>query len=285
MENEIKNSWFWHRLGKSGATKQPVLIASPSGIEDFVSGSASTGAKSPATTANDVGNGLVAWTNPNNSQASDEVYATALITSVNSPTERLKATNFGFTIPTTATIIGIIAEIKVRTDNNNATQTNVVELYKNNILSSNLNPAGVVIPTVAAYLSFGSSTNLWGIGWTPENINNNGFGLAFSIGKTVSQDSNVSIDHIRITVYYKIVIGHYNFSGRLGHIYRTDFTVGGTVGSVSVRYGTGFAQTFNAGAGATSFQQFHTSGAGMLKITASSDFDGTVTAISIYLVA
>ena len=65
---------------------------------------------SPGTVVDSDATGTVAWTNPMNATTSDNVYAT-----ISCPTgisHYLKATNFGFSIPTGATINGIVVEIE-----------------------------------------------------------------------------------------------------------------------------------------------------------------------------
>ena len=63
-------------------------------------------AKSPSAAANDAGTGTVAWSNPTYVFAEDTSYATATLTS-GQTSEWLKATGYGFSLPSTATIVGI----------------------------------------------------------------------------------------------------------------------------------------------------------------------------------
>lgn len=77
----------------------------------------------------------------------------------------------------------------------------------------------------------------------------------------------------------------YDFNGRLGHWYRMNLTVGGSTGNVTVRIGNGPATTINAGAGSSTLEINHTSGMGVLRITPSSTFNGTITAVSIIFIS
>ena len=61
-----------------------------------------TGFASPGTMANDNAVGTVAWVNPDNAKISNNAYAT--VNSAQSTSYYLKATNFGFSIPTGAPI-------------------------------------------------------------------------------------------------------------------------------------------------------------------------------------
>ena len=75
----------------------------------------SAGYNSPTTLANDNSIGVVAWTNPSNAGASDNSYATA-IPSGTQTTYYLKTTNFGFGIPSGATVSGIEASVERKAD-------------------------------------------------------------------------------------------------------------------------------------------------------------------------
>jgi type II secretory pathway pseudopilin PulG len=73
--------------------------------------SASAGYNSPGTLANDNSTGTVAWSNPQNAAASDDSYATST-SSGSQLTYYLKATNFGFSLPSDSTISGIEAGVE-----------------------------------------------------------------------------------------------------------------------------------------------------------------------------
>ena len=147
--------------------------------------------------------GTVAWSNPNNAKVSDDVYATTAQTTV-STTHRLKATNFGFSIPTGATINGIKVEIQGYTTSDGGSYTQVNRLLKNNsVAGSTPSPNNQLPVNSAAYVTQGGATSLWGTTWTPDDINNSGFGYAtYKQLLGIGTYYNTYIDHIRITVYY-----------------------------------------------------------------------------------
>lgn len=163
----------------------------------------SIGPLSPGTMADDATVGTVAWTNPNNAKVSDNVYATADVTT------------------------GPACD-------------NSIKLVKGGVISGTDLSAGAGYPTSDAYTSFGSSSNLWGLSLVPGDINASNFGVAVSAKKSdgsvithylkatnfgftiptgaiingvvveVERYNNAlssigNIDHIRITVYYTIV--------------------------------------------------------------------------------
>ncbi|MBI4614481.1 MAG: tail fiber domain-containing protein [Planctomycetes bacterium] len=75
-------------------------------------GAETQGPASPGTLANDASIGTIPWTGPGNAASSDNTYATAAGAGT---TQYLKATNFGFSVPGTATIDGILLEVEKRT--------------------------------------------------------------------------------------------------------------------------------------------------------------------------
>lgn len=158
---------------------------------------ASQGPLSPATTVDDAIVGTVAWTNPNNSQASDNVRATSTVN--NSTTHYLKATNFGFTIPAGVTIDGIVAEVE-RFGSLVTIKDSSIKAVQGGVISGTNQSTGSTWSGADTYKTFGSSTNLWGLSWTVDNINSSGFGVAISAFSTGFDQAN--IDHIRMTVYY-----------------------------------------------------------------------------------
>jgi len=158
---------------------------------------AQTSATSPGTMADDATVGTVAWTNPNNAKVSDNVY-TEGVTVGNQRTHYLKATNFGFSIPTGATINGIFVEQESKTVA--GVQTTLGHSIVKSDGSIGTEVKNIInIPSTEAYRSVGSSTDLWSEVWAPANINSVNFGVVVDF---FASDRTFDIDHIRITVYY-----------------------------------------------------------------------------------
>ena len=157
------------------------------------------GPLSPATTVDDSSTGTIAWTNPNNSQVSDNVYTTATIGA--ETTHYLKATNFGFSVPTNATINGIVVEAEANV-NDPGWILDYIRIVKSGLIGST-NKTLQRYSTTDSYKSAGSSSDLWGETWTSTDINDSVFGVAIS---TVQNGASrtISVDHIRITVYYMV---------------------------------------------------------------------------------
>ncbi len=143
----------------------------------------------------------------NNVFTSNNVYATAShCDCCDMNTRCLETKGYGFTIPFTATIDGILVEVEKKGSANSNMQDNGVMLMKaGNTIGLNYATAATWA-FVDTYSSYGGAMDLWGTTWLPSDINDPNFGLAFaSISYTCFGNNNPvisSIDHIRIRVYY-----------------------------------------------------------------------------------
>lgn len=61
------------------------------------------------------------------------------------------------------------------------------------------------LTTTNAYVTFGSSTDLWGLtDLAPADINSSGFGVQFSASNGGASLEQANVDHVRITIYYTV---------------------------------------------------------------------------------
>lgn len=150
----------------------------------------------------------VAWANPTRVVSSNNQYATAALSDTSPSSEYLRSTNFSFTIPSTATIDGILVEWELSTANVGATE-HIADLSVKIVKGGAETGSEKAINEWTAtdtYYSYGGSTDLWGTTFTPTNINATDFGA--SISATWFEDSGLAgsatarIDHVRITVFY-----------------------------------------------------------------------------------
>lgn len=173
---------------------------------------ASAGPNSPGTLADDSSFGSVAWTNPSNAGTSDNSYAT-----YNSPggtdSHYLKATNFGFSIPSDATITNIKVEIERKQDNTFAGDTvdSVVKLVVGGAVTGNNKASGASWPApfgggmgTDAYASYDYSVTTWGVTPSPSDVNASNFGVVLAANAAGGLGANPTayVDHVRITVTY-----------------------------------------------------------------------------------
>jgi len=159
----------------------------------------SIGPLSPGTVIDDSSVGTVAWSDPDNAKVSDDIYTTAAL-GEGQTSCYLKVTNFGFSIPSSATINGILVEVERKRSGVTITDSSIRIVKGGSISSTNLS-TGAVWPGIESYDSFGSSSELWGESWTATDINSSDFGFVIS-ASTAGIARTASVDHIRITVYY-----------------------------------------------------------------------------------
>ncbi len=164
-----------------------------------------TGAKAPGTLADDASFGAIAWTNPGNAASSDNVYATAAFTGAGT-SHYLKATNFGFSIPSDARINGVTTTIERACAAGGVVTDNFVFLVvagvvqqtgKNQYRPEAWSTVGDEVVTYA------SPSDQWAIALTPAIVNASGFGVAIAARKFNGGAHTASIDAITLTVYYQ----------------------------------------------------------------------------------
>ncbi|OGH31288.1 MAG: hypothetical protein A3I54_01035 [Candidatus Levybacteria bacterium RIFCSPLOWO2_02_FULL_41_11] len=165
------------------------------------------GANSGSTFAGNIAapSGDVSWSNASNVSASDNSRATVTIASSGDVSNYLRATGFGFAIPGTATINGVVVSIE-RSEANTQTATirdSSLRLVKNNVIvGDNKAATSTNWPTSDAAATYGTTSDLWGTTWTAADINNANFGVVLSVGRTSGGDEQARVDHITITVTY-----------------------------------------------------------------------------------
>jgi hypothetical protein len=142
-----------------------------------------------------------------NALSSDDLYASAShCDCCDANTRCFETKNYGFNIPLTATINGIVAEVEKKATGGSMVQDNGVELLKGGTVTGISQSLTSNWPAADAYFTYGGPTDLWGASWLPEEINDTAFGLAIaSISYTCFGNGTPvisSIDHIRMTIYY-----------------------------------------------------------------------------------
>jgi hypothetical protein len=118
----------------------------------------------------------------------------------------LKATDFGFSIPAGATVTGIVAQITRSESDTGRVTDNIVKLVKGGTVSGNdkSNPAEWPTPTdFSAFtgITYGGINDLWGLAFTPANINASDFGVVLSVnlGSGVFPVAHVSDIQLKIS--------------------------------------------------------------------------------------
>lgn len=162
---------------------------------------ASAGPNSPSAADGTVGTGT-SWSNATNAYASDDARATATLSS-GASTRFLSLTGFGFSIPSTATIDGIVLEIERSKTGQNVRDSSIRFLKAGSQVGDDVAATSTNWPSTDAYATYGTSTSLHGTTWTYSDINASNFGVEIkAVWAGIKGSGTPRIDHVRITVYY-----------------------------------------------------------------------------------
>ncbi len=148
-----------------------------------------------------------------NVMASDNIYALAThCDCCDQNTQCLTVSDFGFAIPVGSVIDGIVLEVEKRRSaggTSGIVEDNGLQIMKGGLLTGpNKSQYGIDWPLTDTYVTYGSSTDLWGTAWTPADINASNFGVSLaSISYVCGATITTSIDHVRMTVYYSTTTG------------------------------------------------------------------------------
>lgn len=157
-----------------------------------------------------------AFSSPSNTFTSNGSYASAgsIASLISGQTDYLKVSNLGFTIPTSATICGIQVDVEKSAAallGLGSVTDNHARILQGTTAGNDL-PNGAAWSTSDTYVTYGGSNQLWGLSWTPSDINASNFGFLFSaningfFNGIITVLPVAQIDNIRITVYYSVVL-------------------------------------------------------------------------------
>jgi hypothetical protein len=175
----------------------------------------------PGTLVDDSSVGTQTWTNVGYATSDDANRATNAFATGTQTTHYIKATNFGFAIPSGAIIRGI--KVIPNGHSSNIWFGMYIRLVKGGTIQST--ELGSYLSTPAVYFgdppagypdgnnqSYGGSTYLWGTTWTRNDINSASFGVALYIKhENLSQTPGIDetlytgearIDNLAVTIYY-----------------------------------------------------------------------------------
>lgn len=151
------------------------------------------------------------WDNPSNITADDSSYASinALYANQNLISNYLRASNFGFSIPSNATINGIVVGIN-RTSGATGSPGNggydrAVRLVNasGSVVGDDKAIINTVWPTTFTTQSYGGSSDMWGTSLTANDINDSDFGVVLAAEfQSAEGDGVTQVDFISVTVYY-----------------------------------------------------------------------------------
>ena len=162
---------------------------------------ATAGPNSPGTQGGGTG-----WTNPGNILASDDSRASITLAPLGG-SETLWAKNFGFTVPTGATIDNIEVEVEGQQDISSPNGGFIPQITKNNGSSfTDWSASGFLAFDIGAdsYKSRSGPLSSWGsISLTAAEVNSANFGVGVRCDAGfASGDCTYQVDHIRVTITY-----------------------------------------------------------------------------------
>lgn len=146
------------------------------------------------------------WSNPDNVKVDDATSAgwTGAKFTGNNPGDgpELKCSNFGFTIPLSAKIIGIELQIKGKTNNLEGELAYLTQLGTPTIYGKDKREDWPPVSEITSFI-YGNDKDLWGASnLTPSIINANNFGWIFMPYDSAAPLS-VAIRVMQIKVYYE----------------------------------------------------------------------------------
>jgi hypothetical protein len=159
--------------------------------------------KSGASFASNNAIGTSNWNSTSNAATSNDTSTNTSSMSVGTISEYLVATDFRFSVPTSATINGIKVEVEKKASGTLTASDYAVRIVKGGTIQSTDLSSDIAWPFSDAYTTYGGASELWGTTWTPANINASNFGFAIAC-EGVTGAGGCMIDHIRITVYYSM---------------------------------------------------------------------------------
>lgn len=164
------------------------------------SGTTNVTKSAPAGAINQLGAGVISWT------INGSVITAVGVAGQNASTVYLVQTQFGFAIPTDATVLGI--EVTITTTASDTGQDgsivdNIVKLYQGSSPVGTNKSTGAHRDTIGSSvaITYGSSTDTWGLTLDGSDINDTAFGVAFSV---TFQQSSWTLTHnsVSVKVYY-----------------------------------------------------------------------------------
>jgi pimeloyl-ACP methyl ester carboxylesterase len=148
--------------------------------------------------------GTTAWTNPTNAQGDTTGTAATVNIGTNGGTSHiLRASNFGFSIPSGATIVGVETYIENQAANNNRHYWDSAQLLVNGAIAGDDRAAGLAVTTSKDNKLFGAPDDLWGTSLTPALVNASNFGMNIKLNRNAQQTTTSSIFRVALVVYYE----------------------------------------------------------------------------------
>jgi hypothetical protein len=168
----------------------------------------SVGPSYPGTAVDEHTYGMQEWTTPENVKDVDETDYAQVQSDISRVSHCLRCTNFGFSVPTAATVKGI--EVTMHgygyDDYPNNYPYDIWQfIVKDDVIKTDVNKANATHWEYEPHETrvYGGPTDLWGQTWTPADINLSTFGFSYNVGLFVSSTlAYLCLFWVTVTVYY-----------------------------------------------------------------------------------
>lgn len=190
-------------VNASTTLKGYALALRPSSGYLYVQGLPGTGANT------DNAGSAISWTNATRIQSADALLSTATCSGVTA-SDFLDGTNYGFSVPSNATLMGIelsnVARSRSGGTSGNARDNSIRLLNSSGTAVGTDKVTTTSWPTVAGPdVIYGGPDDLWSSGLTVSDVTSSGFGGRFAIqGDAAGANRVAQVDAMRMTVYYVV---------------------------------------------------------------------------------
>lgn len=148
-----------------------------------------------------------AWTNVDKITVSDNSYATVTLTHSSPNAQPLGARNFGFNIPVTGTIDGVLCSFERKASVNSIIKENLCYLINNlAIIGNNKTSSPAFWSATEGVVTYGGPADTWGATLTPTIVNSSNFGVMITakydspyVGSEIAY-----VDKVSMTIYYTV---------------------------------------------------------------------------------
>lgn len=147
------------------------------------------------------------WTNPTNIENDNLNYAVGISTTGGAgSTGDLEATGYGFSVPTGATVLGILYTVKRQTNctGSNAVGDYTISLIKAGVITGTNKASAANWVTATTTISYGGANDLWGLALAPSDVNASNFGADIEAGLNgaLSCTTGMNVYYIKLSVTY-----------------------------------------------------------------------------------
>jgi hypothetical protein len=143
---------------------------------------------------NNTGIGATAWSSPPNIVSDNNTTASC---NAAASSQYLVGRNYSFTVPSTATILGITVRIAA-TESSAGTESLNAQLQNESGTLIGSSKSAVISGTGETIYTYGGAADLWGATLTPTIVNDPDFGVRFWF----TTAHNITVDYVTIAVEY-----------------------------------------------------------------------------------